>query len=151
MAEQYSIRLANIEDMKNVFDLSNDNIVRQNSIHREKIEWENHVEWFKHKLNDKNCVFYIIEDKNKNFIGQTRIDKKNDENIISISISKDFRGNGLSTKIIKECSDKTKFNEIVAYIKKDNIASQKAFQKAGYVFADENDDGLLKFEYLRKN
>ena len=44
MAEKFQLRLANIDDMKNVFDLSNDDLVRQNSIHSEKIEWENHVE-----------------------------------------------------------------------------------------------------------
>lgn len=31
-----TIRFANIDDMKNVFDLSNDDIVRANSIHTEK-------------------------------------------------------------------------------------------------------------------
>ena len=46
MAEELQIRLANIDDMKNVFDLSNDDTVRKNSINQNKIEWEDHVKWF---------------------------------------------------------------------------------------------------------
>ena len=38
MAEEFSIRLATIDDMKKVFELSNDDVVRANSINKEKIK-----------------------------------------------------------------------------------------------------------------
>ncbi len=146
MAEEFSIRLAKTEDMKNVFDLSNDDTVRQNSIHTEKIEWENHVKWFENRLNNTNSPFYIIESLSEDFIGQVRIDKK-DENIISISIKKDFRGKGLAPDIIRECSIKSKFNEIYAYIKSDNIPSQNAFIKAGYQYIS-SDGNYFKYKFI---
>ena len=37
MAEEFSIKLATMEDMKDVFELSNDPVVRQNSFNPEKI------------------------------------------------------------------------------------------------------------------
>lgn len=146
MAEEFSIRLAKTEDMKNVFDLSNDDTVRQNSIHTEKIEWETHVKWFENRLNNTNSPFYIIESLSEDFIGQVRIDKK-DENIISISIKKDFRGKGLAPDIIRECSIKSKFNEIYAYIKSDNIPSQNAFIKAGYQYIS-SDGNYFKYKFI---
>ena len=39
--------------MKNVFGLSNDATVRQNSIHTEKIEWKDHIKWFKQRISKK--------------------------------------------------------------------------------------------------
>ena len=131
--------------MKNVFDLSNDDLVRQNSIHHEKIKWENHVEWFKNRITKTNEPFYIVEDDNKNFIGQVRIDKKFGENVISISITKKYRGLGLASEIIKEAVEKSKLQSATAYVYKNNVSSIKSFEKAGFI-----DSNLIKLNYLKK-
>lgn len=145
MYEKLNIRLANPKDMENVFYLSNDEIVRANSINTEKIAWENHVEWFLNRINRADEPFYIVEDENGNFVGQVRFDKK-DEPIISISITKDFRGKGLASKIIKLCSEKSKYGKIFACIKKGNTSSYKSFVKAGYKLVSENGD-YYKLQY----
>ena len=44
MHEKINIRLANSSDIKNVFELSNEDFVRQNSFNKEKIGWEHHVQ-----------------------------------------------------------------------------------------------------------
>lgn len=44
MSKRLTVRPATIDDMRSVFDLSNDDTVRANSIHSAKIEWENHIE-----------------------------------------------------------------------------------------------------------
>lgn len=130
MHEDIIIRLTNIDDMKNVFDLSNDSSVRINSINKEPILWENHKVWFCERINNGN-PFYIVENKNKEFIAQVRFDLK-EKWEISISIARDYRNKGLASRIIKETSKKTNIKEIVAIIQEDNIASIKAFVKAGY-------------------
>ena len=130
MHEDIIIRLTNIDDMKNVFDLSNDSCVRINSINKEPILWENHKAWFCERINSSN-PFYIVENKNKEFIAQVRFDLK-EQLEISISITKNYRNKGLASRIIKEASKKTNIKEIVAIIQEDNIASIKAFIKAGY-------------------
>ena len=145
MYEKLNIRFANPKDMENVFYLSNDEIVRANSINTEKIAWENHVEWFLNRINRADEPFYIVEDENGNFVGQVRFDKK-DEPIISISITKDFRGKGLASKIIKLCSEKSKYGKIFACVKKGNTSSYKSFVKAGYKLVSENVD-YYKLQY----
>lgn len=127
-----NIRLANCTDCENIFNLSNNPVVRANSINKEPILWDNHIKWFKERIKNINEPFYVVEDNNGKFIAQVRFDKKNGENIISVSIAKAFRGKGLGAKIIKECSEKSNLSPIYAYVKKDNIASKKVFIKANY-------------------
>lgn len=146
MSTKYTINNAIQDDIKDVFNLSNDKLVRCNSINTTPISWEEHVEWFNKRV-VSSLPFYIIRDSNKNLIAQVRIDKQ-DEFIISISLSKIYRGNGLASDIIKQCSQKSGCNEITALIRKDNIASQKAFTKAGYVLVSESNN-FLKYKYIK--
>ena len=146
--KMYIIKNATIKDMKEIFELSNDELVRQNSINQEKILWNNHIKWF-HKRITLNNPFYVIRALNDKLIGQVRIDKK-DEAVISISITHEFRGKNLAAKIIKDCSVKSNLSPIYAYIKPDNIASQRAFKKAGYIY-NSTADNLLKFRFTLPN
>lgn len=150
MVEEFIIKHATIDDMKDVFDLSNDDLVRQNSFNQEKISWEDHQIWFKKKLEDKNCLFFVIRDLDNNLISQIRFDKiNNSEGDISISISPQFRGKGYGVKILKSVSEKllTEQNvqKVNAYIKPENKASQIIFTKAGYKLKQETDK--LRYEY----
>lgn len=145
MLEEFSIRLADKNDINNIFELSNDKTVRQNSVHSEQIVWEDHVAWFLKRIEDKTNPFYVIEDKNNNFIGQVRFDTKQ-EPIISISIAENFRGKHLGPAIIKACSAKCGLKTIFAYIKKSNISSVKAFEKAGYKYLQE-EGGYYKYRF----
>ena len=145
MAEEFLIRFATIDDMQKVFELSNDDVVRANSINQEKINWEEHVEWFNNRIKKQGEPFYIVESQTGEFIAQVRFDKK-EKVVISISITKPFRGKGMASKIIKECSQKSRFKKISAFIKDENIASQKSFLKAGYNL-NKKENNYLKYEY----
>lgn len=130
------VRLANITDRQNVFDLSNDDIVRQNSINKNKILWENHVKWFDERIKNVEEPFFIVENEKNDFVAQVRFDKK-EYNLISISISSKYRGKGLASYIIRVCSEKSGLSPVVAYVKQENISSLKAFKKAGYNEVDK--------------
>ena len=145
MHEKLNIRLATLGDCKNIFELSNDPVVRANSIHIEEIKWDDHVKWFNKKINVLQEPFYIVEDENKNLIAQVRFNNT-DEPIISISITKSFRGKGLAAEIIKLASKKSNYNKIFAYIKKGNIPSLKSFEKAEYKIISE-DENFIKMLY----
>ena len=132
MHEKLNIRFANIDDMKKVFDLSNEDTVRANSIHTEKIEWENHVSWFKKRITNINEPFYVVEDTNGNFIGQLRFDKHDEEFVVSVSISSEFRGKGLASEILTEAIKKSGLKKISAYIFDFNDISKKLFEKVGF-------------------
>lgn len=148
MAQEFSIRLANINDIKNVFELSNDDTVRANSINSEKIIWENHIKWFEERINRQNEPFYIVESHEGDFIGQVRFDNSN-EPIISISIVPKYRGKHIASKIIRLCSKMSGYNKVFAYVKKENTASQKAFAGADYAYFSE-DDLCIKYMYKKR-
>lgn len=150
MVEEFNIKIATIEDMKDIFDLSNEGLVRANSFNQEKINWEDHQIWFKNKLKDENCIFYLIKDVQNELIAQVRFDKINNEADISISITPKFRGKGYGAKIIEATSKKVfkekDIKKINAYVKKENIASQTIFEKAGFILKEENSD-KMRYEY----
>lgn len=141
MGINYLVRKAEKKDIHLIYDLSNDPLVRKNSINSKKIPWKEHLNWFEKKINDKNCVYYVIFDNKGEFIGQIRYEINNNTAIVSISITKYFRGKKLSVPLLKDTArllfkEKENVNEIHALIKPDNIPSIKSFQMAQYVFKD---------------
>ena len=142
MVEKYRIRKAVLEDIKNVFDLSNDHLVRANSINREQIKWTDHEKWFTSRIRKRKEPFYIVESEKGAFIGQVRVDKKCDEYVISVSITEKCRGKGIGADVIRQCIKKSGLKSVTAYIYDTNYASIKSFEKAGF-----KKSNLLKFVY----
>lgn len=131
MAKEIRLRRAMLADMHPIFVLSNEVVVRQHSINSEPIQWEDHQRWFLGKIADTDCEFYVAETPEGCFVGQVRIEKR-DVNIISISVSKEFRGKGFAVPILEKASSASRFSPITAYVKKENEASLKSFEHAGY-------------------
>lgn len=140
--KNFLLRKAMFEDTLDIFNLSNNGIVRKNSFNPEKIEWNHHLRWLKEKLEDKNCVFFIAVDNLNRFYGQVRfnINPKNKEAIINISLEKNIRGLDLSSFIIdKSVNELLKIKNaklIKAYIKEKNIPSIRSFEKANFRFLE---------------
>ena len=153
-------RLRNVvkDDIKDIFELSNDEVVRKNSINQEKISWEEHVRWFNEKLGDPNYVIYVVVDKNNKFIGQVKFEIFDSRAIVSISISSAFRGRGLSKHILKSACDKIytekpKIVRLEAIIKPSNISSIKIFKYAGFRYSKDviiNGEKFLKYIFIRE-
>ena len=132
-----SMRIANSNDVDLYFEWANDELVRQYSFQQDRIQYENHVHWFKSKLENQNFLFLIFFNENNLAIGQVRINKNEEEVIIGISVDKRFRGFGYSFRMLKlACQHYFKNyseNEIFAYIKLDNKASIASFKRAGFL------------------
>lgn len=136
-----NIRKANIsdEDCKLVFNLSNDYLVRKNSFNSNAIIYEEHIAWYKRSVSDKNTLFFLIFDKEE-FVGQirfTRKDKQSTSCVISLSITKQFRGKGLAKDFIFLGINEIKNNwvnteTIIAAVKKENTPSVKLFVSCGF-------------------
>lgn len=144
------LRYVEENDIELIFNWSNDKEVRKNSFHTETIKWEEHVKWFKNIIENKNVYFFILEDDG-NPIGQIRIKfEKDDEGIISFSISKEFRGFGFGKEILRLIEEQlNKINmkcKLIGLVKIDNIASQKSFAINGYteIKLDENSMKYVK-------
>ena len=78
--------LNNEDDMKLIFDWSNDDEVRKNSFSSEKIKFEDHQRWFKSKMNDDNyyILFFMVDNIET---GLVRLDVSNGQAVISYQIS----------------------------------------------------------------
>lgn len=134
--DELHIRTAKKTDVRFVFDLSNEPLVRLNSYLSEKIDFESHVKWFEELISDKDSLFYILE-KNNESIGQVRIKIQDEFSVIGISISNKYRGQGLASQslvLIVEEYFKSNNYPIYAYIKKTNFPSVKLFENAGFIF-----------------
>lgn len=123
-------------DLDLYFDWANDIDTRNNSFNSQIIDYQIHTNWFLRKIVDKNTLMLVFENEASIPVGQVRIEQKSEENIIGISIDKNFRGLGLAVPMLENaCSIFfEEFNEktIHAYIKKVNLASVKSFKKAGF-------------------
>ena len=153
-----TIRKANLKDAELYFKWANDDEVRKQSFNSNLIDWNNHFQWFNKKVIDENYLLFIFETDNGETVGQVRLEKIADTqfSIIGISLSQNFRGKKLASQLLIKASTLF-FNEnptytIRAYIKKDNFASIKSFEQAGYIFHQllnyQGSDSLL---YLKQN
>lgn len=157
--KKLSMRSATINDARIIFELSNDYIVRANSINQNSIIWEDHLIWLNKKIIDDNYFIFLFFIEN-NFIGQVKFEIKNlEEATISISIEKSCRGRGLAGILLMRgiqriYEEKKNIKRIDAYIKPNNIASLKSFIKAGFLYdatVKINNVMFNKYSYIRKN
>jgi RimJ/RimL family protein N-acetyltransferase len=152
-------RHATMEDAKLIFELSNENLVRENSINQGKIIWEDHLKWLPSKLNDGNCFYLLAFTKENLFVGQVRIDATNEDSIIGISISPEFRGKGLSSSLLLNSAklffDSFSYvNGITAKIVENNSPSIIAFTRTGYKYSHNeliNNKVFSVFKLAREN
>lgn len=153
--EGVHLRRVHKQDIKDAFELSNEDYVRQYSINKNKILWEDHVKWFNSVLEDDNVVFYVVTDGTDSFLGQIRFNLDKDNATVSISLSNKLRGRGLSRSLLKQSIEKlfaeeNQVNEIIAYVSESNVASMKIFTGLNFKINDEN-DSMIKLILRRKD
>lgn len=130
------LRRVTNEDLMLIFSWANDSDVRKNSFNQSEISLEEHKSWFRKKLEDENCYFYILEAEGVP-VGQIRLDVENNSGYISYSIAREYRSKGFGRLILKALENEIQKENIPVYrliaeVKIDNIASQKKFTEAGY-------------------
>lgn len=124
---EIKLRKADTEDCSFLFDVRNEKSVRENSFFTDKIDHNEHSEWFKKALKSENKTIYIIENNGER-VGFLRLEKILE---INIAIDKSGRGNGFAEKALNEI-EKCIDGKIMARIKNNNKKSLKLFKKAGY-------------------
>lgn len=140
-----------LSDSDLLFCWANDEQVRKNAFNSEHIEYENHVAWLKNKINCKQTQMFIayVDDTP---IGQIRVEINSfGEGEIDYSIDSYFRGYGFGGKVLDHLIslfDGQKLKQItrlIGKVKNDNLASQKAFIKAG--FHERKMDDYYSYSY----
>lgn len=158
---KYFLRPVTKQDAKLLFDWTNDPVTRQNSFSTKPVLWEEHLNWLNQKVNDANCLFFIMCDGKHDF-GTIRIEYKDENNrimdekgkqaIISFSIAPEYRGKGLGVKMLALGEQKAKtwkvsgkqIDILIGEVKEENIASRKCFEKNDYIL-DKEMNGELVF------
>ena len=130
------LRDLEVEDIHDLFTWRNHPDIRKNSFNTDTLLWDEHEKWFKTKSKDPDTAIYIACYKNYK-VGSIRFENKDIAIKVSVMLNPDFLGKGIGSKLInlatkKFINDRMPDKPIVAEIKKDNIASVKAFQKAGF-------------------
>ncbi|RYF71573.1 MAG: GNAT family N-acetyltransferase [Cytophagaceae bacterium] len=151
-------RVATAADTRLYFAWANDPITRQQSFNSAPISWEAHEAWFTRKINDPDALLLVFETNENVPIGQIRFERFDDEltativvlwpEVISLSMDAQFRGKGIASVLIEEACDTLRKNRgpvpIIAYIKLDNAASVRAFERVGFVRQDSGRPDRLR-------
>ena len=149
-----SFKKASEKDLITVFDWSNDNLVRKNSFNSAPILFQDHEQWYSKKIKDKSTLFFIVL-INQESAGLIRFEIGAKKTTIGILVDKKFRGQKMASAILIKSAELYFANyklPIFAYIKKDNLASVKSFQRAGYKYYNEEViDGSNSYIYILEN
>ena len=132
-----NLRKADNDDLIFLFELRNEQVVRENSFNTYPIGLDQHMAWFANRVSSPDCLLFIAENDGKK-IGQIRyeLDGPDNEALVSLAIVPDERGKGFGADVLRAGCEHvlrekgpTRF---VAYIKSVNISSIKTFKKVGF-------------------
>ena len=131
------LRPAREDDCNIIWEWANDPVVRAASFAPDAIPLEVHKEWFSAKLADPDSLLMIAENGAQKPFGHVRFDiVEGKKALASINLAHGWRGKGLGAQLVRKgCSElmrRTNCETVCALIKKDNGASVRAFERAGF-------------------
>lgn len=134
---EVTVREATIDDAKIYFEWANDPVVRQMAFHTEPIPWENHIKWFRSKVESPKSHLLLCY-HGAEPIGQVRFDiLDGGEAEIDISIAKESRGKGFGKAMLKAaieyeyCINGVK--SFVSEVKDENASSNRMFIACDFI------------------
>ena len=131
-----SVRKARESDMQQFFDWRNDPAVVAASFTPGKIAMSDHEPWFMRKLSGDDCSLYVIE-HDSTPAGQVRFDIEGSRATINYSLDEAFRGRQLATASVSTAiasfrAEHADVTTLIAYVKADNPASCRVFEKLNF-------------------
>ncbi|MCK4809388.1 MAG: UDP-2,4-diacetamido-2,4,6-trideoxy-beta-L-altropyranose hydrolase [Candidatus Omnitrophica bacterium] len=152
------LRLAQGKDCRDLWLWRKHFEVRRWCLNKEEIKYPQHRKWFVQRIKSRKTVMYIAENKEGIKIGQTRFEIEKKSAYINVNLNPLFFGKGLGNKIIGLTTNifmkqNPRIKKIIAEIAEENIASEKAFVKAGYEFSGKNRKNgrnLVVFEFIKE-
>jgi UDP-2,4-diacetamido-2,4,6-trideoxy-beta-L-altropyranose hydrolase len=140
-SDALQLRRAEPEDARILWEWRNDAQTRAMSLQSDFIEWEQHRAWMQTRLEDENSEVWIAL-KNGEPVGSVRFASVEMKATISVVLAPQWRGLGLGCNLI-EMGCRVLFrlwdvSIIRALIKSENVASRRAFSKAGFCCATSN-------------
>lgn len=155
MLGELRLRPALAGDAELVFGWANDPVARAASFSCAQISWDDHLAWFAAQLDREDRHPFMAE-----LTGEAVAFVRLDADIsrprictISINVAPEARGRGLGVAVIEAATSVAgglEFVSICALIRPDNLASRRAFARAGYVLdADTVVNGEPALRWVR--
>lgn len=152
---EIKLRQARENDCEDIRRWRNDIRIRKWCFNKTRIDFEAHKKWFESNSGNSKVRIFIAESGGVK-TGVVRFERKGSEILVSVNLNPEFLNKGLGPKIIRLGTEKVlkifKVNlPVVAKIKNDNLASKKAFEKAGYILrkGPEENKNYAVFSYKR--
>lgn len=122
-------------DVDRVYALSNDPEVRAASYDSAPIEYANHVDWFRRRLSDADCRYYVFLEGEK-LAGQVRFQRTDGDRFeTGISVDAAYRGTGASRAFMRgaiSAASGSGVGSVLAKVKRGNEASLRFFNALGF-------------------
>jgi RimJ/RimL family protein N-acetyltransferase/endonuclease IV len=135
MISRIVLRKALRSDSAALLAWRNDATTRKNSLSTDLVTTDVHATWFARVLKSKEHTLLIATMDGRR-VGQVRFDRLDQKLYrISITVAPEMREQGIGKYMLAAADEYARthaFGRIYATIKKDNIASQKIFQRSGY-------------------
>ena len=117
----------------------NDEAVRAMSHSMREVAPAEHAAWLARVLADPDRTLLVVEREGEP-VGTVRFDREGGEATISATVAPEQRGRGVGVRAIRESTElelaaRPELGWAVALVKAENAASQRAFERAGYVRA----------------
>ncbi len=132
------VRQARQADSNQFFTWRNDPLVVASSFTKGEIKMQDHRRWYDQKLESDDCGLYVVEYETEP-AGQVRFDIAGPEATINYSLDAAFRGRGLAMRSMHRAiavfsEEHADVTTLVAFVKLDNIASRRVFEKLDFDF-----------------
>jgi len=149
----YYLRYATVDDTDITYKWASDETIRKYAFNKQKIEFKDHSIWFKNKISDINCNYFILCDKNGKCMGSIRFDlNESGEAMISYLIDPEFHGKGLGSVILKLGIQQIRWNKpdvkiVYGLVQPENTVSVKIFERLGFNMSAK-DSGSIRFDKI---
>ena len=130
------LRAAVGADEHDLFELANDPEVRRASFSTRPITAREHHAWLARLLSEPRRMLLVARNQCE-LVGQIRFDSDGDRGVVSIALTKPYRGLGLAGGLLLRAegilrSTHPELATITAYVKSENQLSRRLFECAGF-------------------
>lgn len=128
-------------DSELIWHWANDGETRKASYSQARISWGEHTQWFDSLQRQSNHRFYIAINGSNKPVGQIRFAIDGKDATVSFSVAPESRkmdyGKEILIKGVEKLFNENSIQQILAYVKSENGASLRVFQKAGFRMVEE--------------
>ena len=142
-----SLRPVTAADARRLWELRNEEAVRQVSFRTEPIPFDEHQRWLAARLADAAAPMFMVDAPDAGAVGYVRFDAAGTELHVSVALAPEARGRGLGPAALRAAMRALRARglrqPVVALVRSDNPRSVGAFLRAGFVPAGERRIGAV--------